>query len=119
MVAPGAWLRHEPKYTLHTLGRFDMYHFFVRRQVARIFRHLNRGDLAFVVRQFAPDAEHWFSGKHALGGCRRTPEEIAAWYRRLALVFPTIRFTPRKVLSMGPPWRTRVVVEWTDAFAGR
>ena len=96
-----------------------MYHFFVRRRVAEILRHLNRGDLAFVVRLFAPGAEHWFSGRHALGGCRRTPEEIAAWYRRLAVVFPTIRFAAQKVISTGPPWNTRVVVEWTDTFAGR
>jgi ketosteroid isomerase-like protein len=96
-----------------------MYHVFVRRRVATILQHLNRGDLAFVVRQFAPDAVHWFSGRHALGGRRCTPEEIAAWYRRLAVVFPAIRFAAQKIISTGPPWNTRVVVEWTDTFPGR
>jgi ketosteroid isomerase-like protein len=96
-----------------------MYHFFVRKRIAKILDHLNRGDLAFVVRQFAPEAEHWFSGQHALGGRRRTPGEIAAWYRRLAAVFPGIRFAAQKIISTGPPWKTRVVVEWTDTFPGR
>ncbi len=93
-----------------------MYHFFVRRRVAAILRHINGGDFDFVVRQFAPDAEHWFSGRHALGGRRTRPEEIAAWYRRLAAVFPTIRFQPIAIIVSGPPWRTRVVIEWTDTF---
>jgi ketosteroid isomerase-like protein len=93
-----------------------MYHFFVRRKVAEIFRHLNEGDFAFVVAQFAPDAEHWFAGDHALAGCRRTSAEIAAWYRRLATVFPGICFTVRTVTVSGGPWDTRVVVEWADSF---
>lgn len=91
-----------------------MYHFFVRRHVATIFEHLNRGDFAFVLAQFAPDARHWFSGRHALAGARHTPELRAAWYRRLEAVLPGIRFEVKKVLVSGAPWRTHVVVEWCD-----
>ncbi len=93
-----------------------MYHYFVRRRVRQIFEHLNRGDLDFVVGQFAPDAEHWFSGSHALGGRRRTPDTIASWYRRLARVFPGLHFDVQQIMSSGPPWHTRVVVEWIDSF---
>jgi ketosteroid isomerase-like protein len=93
-----------------------MYHFIVRRRVRAILDYLNRGDFAYVRRQFAPQAEHWFSGQHALAGRRRGAEQIAAWYERLATVFPGIHFTPEKIISSGPPWNTRVVVEWRDGF---
>jgi ketosteroid isomerase-like protein len=93
-----------------------MYHFFVRRRIATILEHLNRGDFAYVQKTFAPGAEHWFSGNHALSGRRRTADEIASWYRRLAAVFPGMSFAADKIIVSGPPWRTRVVVEWRDSF---
>ena len=94
-----------------------MYHFFVRRRIHEIFRQLNRGNFEFVVAQFAPGAEHWFSGGHALSGRRLDRAAIEAWYRRLATVFPDIRFEVKKVTSSGPPWNTQVAVEWADWFA--
>lgn len=93
-----------------------MYHFFVRRRIHQVLAHLNAGDLAFVVNQFSPRAEHWFSGSHALGGRRSSGDEIRAWYGRLAAVFPDIQFQLKKLTSSGPPWRTHVAVEWTDSF---
>ena len=91
-----------------------MYHYFVRRRIATIVEHLNRGDFAFILRQFAPAAEHWFSGNHALAGSRHSPALRKAWYDRLAAVLPGIQFDVRKVAVSGPPWRTIVAVEWTD-----
>lgn len=91
-----------------------MYHFIVRRRVMTIFEHLNRGDFDFILRQFAPGAEHWFSGNHALAGSRHSPALRQAWYRRLAAVLPGIQFEVRKVVVSGPPWRTLVAVEWVD-----
>ncbi len=91
-----------------------MYHFFVRRRVRAIFAHLNAGDFGYVTRQFAADATHWFSGRHALGGQRRTGATRAAWYRRLATVMPGLAFTIEKIVVSGPPWRTHVAVEWRD-----
>lgn len=91
-----------------------MYHFFVRRRVQTIFEHLNRGDFEFVLDQFADDAEHWFSGAHALGGVRRTQALRRAWYARLAKVLPRLEFDVSQIQASGPPWNTRVAVEWTD-----
>jgi ketosteroid isomerase-like protein len=96
-----------------------MYHWIVRRRVLEMFRHLNAGDLSFIVKQFSPRAEHWFSGSHALSGRRSRPESIAAWYRRLAAVFPRIHFDIKKIVSSGPPWATRVAVEWVDSFPAK
>jgi ketosteroid isomerase-like protein len=91
-----------------------MYHFIVRHRVKTIFRHLNRGDFGFILRQFAPTAEHWFSGRHALSGQRRTPELRQQWYRRLEAVFPGIQFDVQKIVVSGWPWQTHVAVEWKD-----
>lgn len=95
-----------------------MYHFIVRQRVFVIFDHLNRGDYDFVLRQFAPTAQHWFSGHHALSGLRQTAASREAWYRRLAAVFPRIVFDVKKVVVSGWPWRTEVAVEWTDRVFG-
>jgi ketosteroid isomerase-like protein len=96
-----------------------MYLFFVRRRLREIFRRLNAGDFAFIRRQFHPTAEHWFSGNHALSGRRTSPEGMAAWYARLAAVFPAIRFDLKKLIVSGPPWNTQAAVEWTDEVCDR
>ena len=96
-----------------------MYLFFVRRKLREIFRRLNVGDFAYVRRQFHPRAEHWFAGEHALAGRRTSPEGIAAWYARLASVFPGLRFDVKKIIAAGPPWDTQAAVEWTDAVPDR
>jgi ketosteroid isomerase-like protein len=96
-----------------------VYHFFVRRHLREVFAHLNAGDFAFITKQFARDAEHWFAGKHALSGKRTSPEQIAAWYRRLAEVFPGIQFDVEKIIVSGPPWRTHAAVEWSDEIQDR
>jgi ketosteroid isomerase-like protein len=96
-----------------------MYLFFVRRKLREVFRRLNAGDFAFVRRQFHPGAEHWFSGDHALSGRRTSPEGIAAWYTRLAAVFPGIRFDVKKLIVSGTPWDTQAAVEWTDEVRDR
>ncbi len=91
-----------------------MYHFFVRRRIRKIFAHLNRGDVAYVQRQFATTAEHWFSGHHSLSGKRTTIRGRSDWYERLKIVFPTLRFAVHKIVVTGWPWRTDIAVEWSD-----
>jgi ketosteroid isomerase-like protein len=96
-----------------------MYHFFVRRHLRRIFARLNAGDFAFITRQFRVNARHWFAGQHALSGSRTSPARIEQWYRRLASVFPGIRFEIRKLIVAGPPWNTEAAVEWVDEARDR
>lgn len=91
-----------------------MYHFIVKQRMKTILEHLNRGDFDFILGQFAPTAEHWFSGQHALSGLRRTSELRRAWYQRLGSVFPGIQFDVQKIVVSGWPWRTYVAVEWKD-----
>ncbi len=96
-----------------------MYHFFVRLRLRKVLARLNAGDFGFITRQFHPRAEHWFSGRHALSGRRTSPSRIEAWYRRLAAVFPGIRFHVHKLIVSGPPWNTQAAVEWTDEVRDR
>jgi ketosteroid isomerase-like protein len=96
-----------------------MYHFLVRRRLRLILSKLNAGDFAFITRQFHRDAEHSFVGKHALSGTRTTPGRIAEWYRRLAAVFPRIRFDVQKLFVAGPPWNTQAAIEWVDEVRDR
>lgn len=91
-----------------------MYHFIVEQRIRTLFDHLNRGDFDYVLGQFAPAAEHWFSGEHALSGVRRSAELRTRWYERLAAVFPGIRFDVKRIVVSGWPWHTHVAVEWTD-----
>lgn len=96
-----------------------MYHFFVGLHLRKVIRRLNAGDFAFIRRQFHRDAEHWFSGSHALSGRRTNPQGIAAWYARLAVVLPGIHFHVHKLIVSGPPWRTYAAIEWTDRVLDR
>jgi len=96
-----------------------MYHFFVRRHLRKVFARLNAGDVAFITRQFHPNAVHWFAGRHALSGTRASPAQIDQWYRRLANVFPNIRFDIQKLITAGPPWNTEAAVEWVDQARDR
>ena len=91
-----------------------IYHFFVKIRIYHIFKNLNSGNFDFVLQQFAPNAEHWFSGQHALSGRRTTAEKIKLWYLRLSNIFRGIQFEILQLLVSGTPWNTRVVVEWKD-----
>jgi ketosteroid isomerase-like protein len=100
-------------------GRTGMYHFFVRRHLRGVFARLNAGDFEYITSQFHGQAVHWFAGRHAFSGERRSRRLIEAWYQRLANVFPGIRFDIRKIVVAGPPWNTEAAVEWADTVNDR
>ncbi|MGO4714275.1 nuclear transport factor 2 family protein [Bradyrhizobium sp. 2TAF24] len=91
-----------------------MYHFILRRKLQNVFSRLNAGDYRFVTSQFHTDAEHWFAGSHAMSGRRITSGRREEWYRRLAAVFPGLKFDVRKLIVSGPPWHSLAAVEWVD-----
>ncbi len=96
-----------------------MYHLIVRRNLRRSFAAINKGDYAAIVRQFAPSAEHWFSGSHPLAGRRDNLADIQQWYDRLAAIFPTLRFEITKLVVSGWPWDTVAMIEWVDHIEDR
>lgn len=93
-----------------------MYHTIVEKKLRHSFAELNRGNLQAIVDQFTPDAEHWFSGDHALAGRRVGTADIVAWYDRLGKVMPDLSFEICNVVVRGWPWRTVAMVEWVDSF---
>lgn len=96
-----------------------MYHAIVKRKMRDSFDQINKGNYAAIVRQFAPGAEHWFSGSHALAGRRDDLEQIQSWYDRLAVIFPDLRFQITKLVVGGWPWDTYALIEWVDFVADR
>jgi ketosteroid isomerase-like protein len=77
---------------------------------------MSRGHHDVVVAQFTDDAEHWFSGSHALAGRRHGTDQIAAWHRRLGTVLPDLRMEVTDITVTGLPHHTVAMVEWVDHF---
>ncbi|MBF6212883.1 nuclear transport factor 2 family protein [Nocardia puris] len=96
-----------------------MYHYIVKQRLRDTFEQVNRGNYPAVVAQFAPTAEHWFSGDHALGGGRRGTADITRWYDRLATLLPDLAFTITDLAVAGGPWKTFATVRWTDSLTDR
>lgn len=95
-----------------------MYHRIVTNSLLGAFAGLNRGDISAVTDKFAPDAEHYFVGHHALAGTRHTPQSIREWYERLLRLLPDINFKIRRIQVQGPPWHTLATVEWRETNSG-
>lgn len=95
-----------------------MYHYIVRGKVRDSFEQVNKGNLAAIVRQFVPGSEHWFSGSHAMAGRRDNLGQIQAWYDRLAVLMPDLKFEITNIDVGGWPWNTVAFVEWVDHFTG-
>lgn len=96
-----------------------MYHAIVRGKLRDSFDQVNAGNYRAIVAQFAPGAEHWFAGSHALAGRRSTPAQIREWYDRLAVLLPDLRFEITHVAVRGWPWNTTAFVEWVDHLTDR
>lgn len=95
-----------------------MYHAYVRARVRRLFEAVSRGDAEPVLRLFAPRFEHVFLGTHALGGSRRTLAATREWYARLYRLLPDIGFDLTRIWVSGGPWKTIVVIEWSETNSG-
>lgn len=95
-----------------------MYHFLIKRRITAAFAGLNAGRIEAITNELATDATHYFVGTHALSGTRRTPEAIRAWYERLLRLLAGIHFKLDDIRVTGWPWRTQVVVIWTETNYG-
>ena len=92
-----------------------MYHWFVRRQVRAAFAALSRGDAPALTSHMHPKVHHTFPGHGALGGERHTLRDVEAWFDRLFTILPGLQFQIHTLAADGPPWDTRVGVEWTNS----
>jgi ketosteroid isomerase-like protein len=91
-----------------------MYHFLIRRLARRNFERLNHGDYEAVLSGIGVGITHTFSGMHPLGGTRHSVAAMRRWFQRMFILTPRLHFTLHEVISAGPPWNTRIAIEWTD-----
>lgn len=91
-----------------------MYHAVMSRKLTDVFHELNRGNFEPVMEALAPTFTHEFVGEHFLSGRCARPSTYRRWFERLFEVFPDINFTVHNIDVEGPPWDTRVTIEWTN-----
>ncbi|MFF3227246.1 nuclear transport factor 2 family protein [Nocardia suismassiliense] len=89
----------------------------MKRRIVRTFGQVSDGDYQAVLTRFDPEAVHWFSGQHALGGTRDNIADIGAWYARWEKLLPDLKFEVTEVVVSGWPWATVVAVEWVQTGA--
>lgn len=100
----------------YVASQIMFYRAFVRSRVRHGFRLLSTGQLDALAAQFTPDAVFSFPGEHRLGGERRGPQAIRAWFDETRRLFPDFRVEPRTILVQGGPRRTRVATQF-DVYA--
>jgi ketosteroid isomerase-like protein len=91
-----------------------MYRWFIRRQIRAAFAALSRGDGPEMVSHMSDDVHHVFPGRGPLGGERRSRTDVATWFDRLFRLLPGLQYRINALAVDGPPWDTRVGVEWTN-----
>jgi ketosteroid isomerase-like protein len=90
-----------------------MYRAIVKRRVrARFLGPLSEGDAEAMVEQTAPDIVHFFPGRGALAGTRRSREDLRSWFERLFRLIPRLEFTVDEIAVAGGPRHTHVMVRW-------
>ena len=91
-----------------------MYHALVRKRIASVFAHLDKGDYECVLSGVGATIEHQFAGNHCLGGRRTSIGGLRLWFQRVFRLFPNLQFEIHSLAVSGFPWNTTAVTEWTD-----
>ncbi|HEX2393437.1 MAG TPA: nuclear transport factor 2 family protein [Solirubrobacterales bacterium] len=91
-----------------------MYGAIVRRRVRAVFELMNAGEWRAIGATVADDVRHVTWGGHPLSGERCSRAAFEAWLRRVLLLLPGLRFQVTRVATVGGPWNTWAVAEWTD-----
>ncbi len=89
-----------------------MYHAIIKRLVRRGYEHISRGEFEPVTKLFTSSAVFRFSGDHAMGGERRGPDEVRAWFEFVGRLFRDFRLEPLEIVVDGWPWNTCVAVRF-------
>jgi ketosteroid isomerase-like protein len=92
-----------------------MYSWIVRRALRALIKRLNAGDIAPLVRAFAPDGRLVFPGENSFAGEHRGKAEIEPWLERFVELHPYFEIHDAAVA--GPPWNMRVFFRFSDRIA--
>ncbi len=86
----------------------------VRHIVRDGFRTMKQTrDGSHIAAMFRDDGVLAFSGDHMLGGERRGPAAVSAWFAQLFATFPDLAIDPLAVIVAGPPWATSVATRFS------
>lgn len=91
-----------------------MYAKIVERICRKAFFAVNRQDYEVLLSMCDPRIVHRFGGSHALGGTRRTRDDLRLWFERLGRVVPSLTLTIEDIWVKGGPWNTTAIVRWTS-----
>jgi ketosteroid isomerase-like protein len=95
---------------------FNPFKTVLKRKILSGFDQLNRGNYKPLVNLFADNVHYWFGGDHSLGGERYSKHAVELWFERLLRLLPS-NFKINSLSIYGPPWRTDVIIEFTDTVS--
>ena len=98
-----------------------MYHMIVKWKIRRGFGNLSAGNYEAVLREFAPQVEFAFAGRHALSGSHHGVAAVRRWFERLDRIFPGAQFEVHDIVTTGWPWHTVAATHFSvrvDSFDG-
>jgi ketosteroid isomerase-like protein len=96
-----------------------MYHAIVGRRLREAYRRVGTGDYAAVLSICVPDVHVRIPGEGPLSGTFESVEEYERWFRRVFTLAASLHFEIVELLVKGPPWNTRIAVEWIDTVTAR
>ena len=88
------------------------YGWIVAMLIRRGVRRINAGDIGLMLDSFADDATLVFPGDHSWGGEYKGKAEIKKFLRRFVEV--GIQLEPHEILVQGWPWKTTVLLRFTN-----
>jgi len=91
-----------------------VYHAIVRRRLRNVYRRVGAGDYGAVLAGCVPDVHVRVPGEGPLSGTFESVEEYERWFQRVFTLAASLHFEIVELLVKGPPWNTRIAVEWID-----
>ena len=96
-----------------------MYHAIVRRRLREAYRRVGAGDYGAVLSICVPDVQVRIPGEGPLSGRFQSVDEYERWFERVFTLAASLHFEIVELMVKGPPWSTRIAVEWVDTVTAR
>lgn len=91
-----------------------MYHAIVRRRLRQAYRRVGAGDYDAVLSICVPGVHVRVPGEGPLSGTFDSVAQYERWFERVFTLAASLDFEIVELLVKGPPWNTRIAVEWVD-----
>jgi len=91
-----------------------VYHAIVARRLRQAYRRVGAGEYDAVLSICVPDLHVRVPGDGPLSGTFESVQEYERWFERVFTLAASLEFEVVELLVKGPPWNTRIAVEWID-----